>query len=54
VIAFSSKWFFAGLAVIGLLGVVIGWLGFRGGKVVNEFQHEHEPDPDVVNPAVAA
>jgi|SRR6478735_5694889 inositol transporter-like SP family MFS transporter len=51
VIAMSPGWFFVGCAAIGLVGVLIGWFGFRGGRAVNEFQHEQEPDSDFAAPA---
>jgi len=32
-------------AVAALLGVLVGWIGFRGGRVANEFEHEQETIP---------
>ncbi|WP_315070658.1 MFS transporter [uncultured Microbacterium sp.] len=39
---------FIGLTVLGAAGVAVGWLGFRGGRIVNEFDHEEEVIPDAV------
>jgi inositol transporter-like SP family MFS transporter len=46
VIAFSPSLAYAGSAVAVVLGVLIGWLGFRGGRIAYEFQHEQEADPE--------
>lgn len=43
-IAFSPSWAYGASAAVALLAVVVGWVGFRGGRVANEFQYEHEPD----------
>ena len=46
VIAFSPGLIYIVSAVAVLLGVVVGWIGFRGGRIANEFQHEQETDPE--------
>jgi hypothetical protein len=33
-------------AVAGALGITVGWVGFRKGRIENEFQHEQEADPE--------
>ena len=45
-IAASPQTFFIGMAVIAAAGVAIGWWGFRGDRVVNEFDHEDAPVDD--------
>ena len=41
-IAFSASAFLITLAVAALLGVLVGFFGFRGGRIQNEFSHEQE------------
>ncbi|BCW86639.1 MFS transporter (plasmid) [Arthrobacter sp. NicSoilE8] len=54
VIAFSPSLIYIASAVAALLGVVIGWIGFRGGRIANEFQHEQETDPEFASASPAA
>ncbi|HEY8282381.1 MAG TPA: MFS transporter [Leifsonia sp.] len=42
-IAASPTVFFITLSVLAAAGVAIGWGGFHGNRVVNEFDHEDEP-----------
>lgn len=50
-IAASPQTFFIGMAVIAAAGVAIGWWGFHGDRVINEFDHEDEPVSDEAVPA---
>ncbi|MCT9623961.1 MFS transporter [Pseudarthrobacter equi] len=54
VIAFSPSAVYIGSATAAVLGVLIGWIGFRGGRATNEFQHEQEPDPAVATASTTA
>lgn len=46
VIAFSPPLIYILSAIAALLGIVVGWAGFRGGRIANEFHHEQQPDPE--------
>jgi len=54
VIAFSPSLIYIVSAVAALLGVLVGWIGFRGGRIANEFQHEQETDPEFAGTTTAA
>jgi MFS transporter, SP family, inositol transporter len=54
VIAFSPSLIYIVSAVAALLGIVVAWIGFGGGRIANEFQHEQEPDPEFAGTSAAA
>lgn len=54
VIAFSPPLVYIVSAAAALLGVLVGWIGFRGGRIANEFQHEQEPDPEFADSSSVA
>jgi inositol transporter-like SP family MFS transporter len=53
-ILFNPSVVYVGSAVAAVLGVLIGYVGFRGVRAANEFHHEQEPDvaAPVAAPAV--
>ncbi|VXB52894.1 Putative inositol transport protein [Arthrobacter sp. 9V] len=53
VIAFSPGLIYTVSAIAALLGVVVGWIGFRGGRIANEFQHEQKPDSEYASRTTA-
>jgi len=42
-IVISPSMVYIASAGAALLGVLVGWIGFRGGRITNEFDHEQEP-----------
>ena len=54
VIAFNPSLVYAASAAAGLLGMLVGWIGFRKGRIGNEFDHEAEPDPEFAGMPTAA
>ncbi|MFE4079132.1 MFS transporter [Paenarthrobacter sp. YIM B13468] len=53
VIAFSPSLIYIASAIAAVLGIMVAWAGFRGGRIANEFQHEQETDRDLAaNPPV--
>jgi len=53
VIVFSPGLIYLVSAAAALLGVVVGWIGFRGGRIANEFHHEQETGPEFVSTSAA-
>jgi inositol transporter-like SP family MFS transporter len=51
VILLSPQLFFVALAAAALLGTVVAWVGFRGGRVANEFDVESRPEPALLDAA---
>ena len=51
VIAFNPSLVYIASAVAAALGVLVGWIGFRKGRIANEFTHEQEADPEFAAPA---
>lgn len=47
VIAFAPSAIYIGSAVAAVLGVLVGWAGFRANRVTNTFHHEQEFESDV-------
>lgn len=53
VIVFSPGLIYLVSAAAALLGVVVGWIGFRGGRIANEFHHEQQTGPEFVSTSAA-
>ncbi|MBE7955402.1 MFS transporter [Microbacterium sp. R1] len=54
IIAFSPPLVYILSAVAAVVGVLVGWLGFRGGRIANEFLHEQESDATPVSTTPAS
>lgn len=51
IILFSPSLVYILSAIAAVIGVLVGWVGFRGDRIANEFQHEQEPDPEFTSTA---
>jgi inositol transporter-like SP family MFS transporter len=49
-IAFNPPVAYVGSAVVAALGVLIGWIGFRKGRIANEFDHERHLAAETASP----
>ena len=52
-IAFSPPLIYILSAIAAILAVLVGWVGFRKGRIANEFQHEQEADSEFATPAAS-
>lgn len=51
IIAFNPSLVYIASAIAAALGALVGWAGFRNGRIGNEFRHEQEADSEVAVPA---